>query len=164
MKRGKSNGTNHYDESTDAEHRDGGIRSSHETTVMVVEQRDSVIATLRIGQPINREESMNKGKPYEISKHLVMEAFLLVKANKGAAGVDNESLEQYERNLKDNLYKLWNRMSSGSYFPKPVKGVAIPKKTGGTRLLGVPTIEDRTAQMVGRLRIQTWKISYRWVK
>ncbi|HWJ03938.1 MAG TPA: group II intron reverse transcriptase/maturase [Verrucomicrobiae bacterium] len=94
---------------------------------------------------------MSKGKPYEISKHLFMEAFLLVKANKGAAGVDNESLEQYEKKLKDNLYKLWNRMSSGSYFPKPVKGVEIPKKSGGTRLLGIPTIEDRIAQMVGRL-------------
>lgn len=94
---------------------------------------------------------MSKGKPYEISKHLVMEAFLLVKANKGAAGVDNESLEQYEKNLKDNLYKLWNRMSSGSYFPKAVKGVEIPKKSGGTRLLGIPTVEDRIAQMVGRL-------------
>lgn len=94
---------------------------------------------------------MSKGKPYEISKHLFMEAFLLVKANKGAAGVDNESLEEYEEKLKDNLYKLWNRMSSGSYFPKPVKGVEIPKKSGGTRLLGIPTIEDRIAQMVGRL-------------
>jgi len=94
---------------------------------------------------------MSKGKPYEISKHLVMEAFILVKANKGAAGVDKESLEQYEKNLKDNLYKLWNRMSSGSYFPKPVKGVEIPKKSGGTRLLGIPTVEDRVAQMVGRL-------------
>jgi RNA-directed DNA polymerase len=80
-----------------------------------------------------------------------MEAFILVKANKGAAGVDKESLEQYEKNLKDNLYKLWNRMSSGSYFPKPVKGVEIPKKSGGTRLLGIPTVEDRVAQMVGRL-------------
>ena len=94
---------------------------------------------------------MSKGKPYEISKHLVMEAFLLVKANRGAAGVDNVSLEEYEKNLKNNLYKLWNRMSSGSYFPKPVKGVEIPKKSGGTRLLGVPTVEDRIAQMVGRL-------------
>lgn len=94
---------------------------------------------------------MSKGKPYEISKHLVMEAFKLVKANQGAAGVDAQSFEEYEENLKDNLYKLWNRMSSGSYFPKPVKGVEIPKKSGGTRLLGIPTVEDRIAQMVGKL-------------
>ncbi|MZP31488.1 group II intron reverse transcriptase/maturase [Heliobacterium undosum] len=80
-----------------------------------------------------------------------MDAFNRVKANKGAAGVDAQSLVEYEKNLKDNLYKLWNRMSSGSYFPKPVKGVEIPKKSGGTRLLGVPTVEDRIAQMVGRL-------------
>lgn len=100
---------------------------------------------------------MSKGKPYEISKHLVMEAFLLVKANKGAAGVDNESLEQYEKNLKDNLYKLWNRMSSGSYFPKPVKGVEIPKKSGGTRLLGVPTVEDRSRKWwVGCILSRQW--------
>lgn len=94
---------------------------------------------------------MNKGKPYEISKHLVMKAFKLVKANHGTAGVDAQSLEEYEKNLKDNLYKLWNRMSSGSYFPKPVKGVEIPKKSGGMRLLGIPAVEDRIAQMVGRL-------------
>lgn len=94
---------------------------------------------------------MNKGKSYEISKHLVMEAYKRVKANKGAAGIDGKSLKEYEEKLEDNLYKLWNRMSSGSYFPKPVKGVEIPKKSGGTRLLGVPTVEDRIAQMVGRL-------------
>jgi RNA-directed DNA polymerase len=94
---------------------------------------------------------MNKGKPYEISKHLVMKAFKLVKANHGTVGVDAQSLEEYEKNLKDNLYKLWNRMSSGSYFPKPVKGVEIPKKSGGMRLLGIPAVEDRIAQMVGRL-------------
>ncbi|WP_070104983.1 hypothetical protein [Desulfitobacterium hafniense] len=76
-----------------------------------------------------------------------MEVFLLVKANKAAAGVDNVSLEQYEKKLKDNLYKLWNRMSSGSYFPKPVKGVEIPQKSGGIKLLGVPTAEDRIEQM-----------------
>jgi RNA-directed DNA polymerase len=150
MAREKSKGTHHKDESTNAEHRDGGIRSSYEVIVMVMERRDSVIVTLDIGQP-TREESMNKGKTHEISKHLVMEAFKLVKANKGAVGVDGESLKQYEEKLEDNLYKLWNRMSSGSYFPKPVKGVEIPKKSGGTRLLGVPTVEDRIAQMVGRL-------------
>jgi RNA-directed DNA polymerase len=80
-----------------------------------------------------------------------MKAFKLVKANAGAAGVDNQSLADFESNLKDNLYKLWNRMSSGSYFPPPVKAVPIPKKTGGERILGVPTVTDRIAQMVVKL-------------
>ena len=71
---------------------------------------------------------MNETKPFTISKHVVMQAFKLVKANAGAAGVDQQSLADFEKNLKDNLYKLWNRMSSGSYFPPPVKAVPIPKK------------------------------------
>ncbi|MFC4765995.1 group II intron reverse transcriptase/maturase [Effusibacillus consociatus] len=94
---------------------------------------------------------MNKTKPYEISKHVVLEAFQRVKANGGAAGVDNVSLEKFESNLKNNLYKIWNRMSSGSYFPPPVKAVEIPKKNGGTRILGVPTVADRVAQMVVKI-------------
>jgi len=85
---------------------------------------------LNYGQPI-REEPMNKAKPYEISKHKVLEAFQRVKANKGAAGIDGESLEEFETNLKRNLYKIWNRMSSGSYFPPTVKAVEIPKKGWG---------------------------------
>jgi len=80
-----------------------------------------------------------------------MEAFKLVKANKGASGTDEKTIAEFEADLKNNLYKLWNRMSSGSYFPKPVKAVKIPKKSGGVRLLGVPTVEDRIAQMVARL-------------
>lgn len=94
---------------------------------------------------------MNKTKSYEISKHVVLEAFQRVKANKGAAGIDDESLEAFEANLKNNLYKIWNRMSSGSYFPPPVKAVEIPKKTGGKRILGVPTVADRVAQMVAKI-------------
>ncbi len=90
---------------------------------------------------------MSKPKSHEISKHMVWNAYLKVKANKGAAGVDGESIEQFERNLKGNLYKLWNRMSSGSYFPEPVRMVEIPKSGGrGTRVLGVPTVADRIAQ------------------
>ena len=90
-------------------------------------------------------------KSYKISKHIVWEAYKKVKANKGAAGVDNINIEKFEENIKDNLYKLWNRLSSGSYFPPPVRAVEIPKKNGGTRLLGVPTVEDRIAQMVVRM-------------
>lgn len=87
-------------------------------------------------------------KPFNIPKQLVMQAYKLVKANAGAGGVDRQSLEDFEVNLKDNLYKIWNRLSSGSYLPPPVKAVAIPKKTGGERILGVPTVSDRIAQTV----------------
>jgi RNA-directed DNA polymerase len=94
---------------------------------------------------------MSATKPFTIPKRLVYEAFKAVKANAGSAGVDGESLEEFERSLKDNLYKLWNRMSSGTYFPPPVKAVAIPKKDGGERILGVPTVADRVAQMVVKM-------------
>ena len=94
---------------------------------------------------------MDKTKPYEISKNIVMEAFRRVKANRGAAGIDKQSLDEFEANLKNNLYKIWNRMSSGSYFPPAVKAVEIPKKNGGVRVLGVPTVGDRVAQMVVKI-------------
>ena len=97
---------------------------------------------------------MSKTKPFVISKGQVMYAFELVKANAGAAGVDKQSILEFEINLKDNLYKLWNRLSSGSYFPPPVKAVAIPKKTGGERILGIPTVSDRIAQMVVKLEFE----------
>jgi RNA-directed DNA polymerase len=85
-------------------------------------------------------ESKSQVKPFAISKEMVWEAYLRVKANKGAAGVDGQTIEQFEQNLKGNLFKLWNRMSSGSYFPPPVKAVEIPKAGGkGVRVLGVPT-------------------------
>ena len=93
-------------------------------------------------------------KPYQISKHLVWEAYQRVKANKGAAGVDGESLQAFEAKLKDNLYKIWNRLSSGSYFPPPVKGVSIPKKSGGVRMLGIPTVADRVAQSVVKMVLE----------
>lgn len=97
---------------------------------------------------------MEKTKPFNIPKQLFVEAYRLVKANAGAAGVDQESLEDFSKNLKDNLYKLWNRMSSGSYFPPAVKAVPIPKKSGGERILGVPTVADRIAQMVVKLTFE----------
>ena len=78
----------------------------------------------------------------------MLEAWERVKANRGAAGIDEESLQDFERNLKDNLYRIWNRMSSGSYLPPPVRTVAIPKNGGGERKLGIPTVSDRVAQMV----------------
>ena len=97
---------------------------------------------------------MEKPKPYAISKWLVYNAYERVKANHGAAGVDGESLRMFEEDLKNNLYKIWNRMSSGSYFPPPVKAVEIPKKSGGVRILGVPTVADRIAQMVVKLTFE----------
>ena len=95
-----------------------------------------------------------KAKPFVIPKQQVMQAYRLVKANAGAAGVDHQSLGDFEEDLKNNLYRLWNRMSSGSYFPPPVKAVAIPKRSGGDRILGVPTVADRVAQMVVKLQIE----------
>ena len=93
-------------------------------------------------------------KPFCISKHDVVEAWKRVKANKGAAGVDEESLRDFERKLKDNLYRVWNRMSSGSYLPPPVKTVSIPKAGGGERKLGIPTVADRVAQMVVKMNLE----------
>ena len=88
------------------------------------------------------------GKPFDIEKKRVYEAYKAVKSNGGAPGVDGQTIEQFEADLKNNLYKIWNRMSSGTYFPPPVRAVPIPKKTGGQRILGVPTVADRVAQMV----------------
>ena len=87
-------------------------------------------------------------KAFDIPKKLIWEAFKCVKANGGAAGVDHESIEKFESDLSNNLYKLWNRMCAGSYIPPPVRAVPIPKKTGGVRILGVPTVADRVAQAV----------------
>lgn len=93
-------------------------------------------------------------KPFNIDKRLVYEAYKAVKSNRGAAGVDEQTIEQFEADLSGNLYKIWNRMSSGSYFPPPVRAVAIPKKSGGERILGVPTVADRVAQMVAKQVIE----------
>ncbi len=94
---------------------------------------------------------MDKAKPFDISKKVVLEAWKQVKANKGSAGIDDQTIEDFEENLKDNLYKIWNRMSSGSYFPPAVKTVEIPKKGGGQRALGIPTVSDRIAQTVVKI-------------
>jgi len=97
---------------------------------------------------------MASTKPYRIAKRTVWAAYQLVKANRGAAGIDDETIAMFERKLSGNLYKLWNRMSSGSYFPPPVKQVEIPKAKGGTRRLGIPTVSDRIAQTVVKLMIE----------
>jgi group II intron reverse transcriptase/maturase len=97
------------------------------------------------------EEPVPEAKPYDIPKRLVWEAYQRVKANKGAAGIDGETLAAFEKDLKGNLYKVWNRMSSGSYFPPPVRLVEIPKGNGGMRPLGIPTVADRVAQTVTKM-------------
>ena len=106
------------------------------------------------GQPREREEPSRQAKPFSISKKVVVEAYKRVKANGGAAGVDGESIAAFEKDLKDNLYKIWNRMSSGTYFPPPVRAVGIPKKDGGERRLGIPTVADRVAQTVVKMYLE----------
>ena len=91
---------------------------------------------------------MDKAKPFCIPKRWVWEAYKRVKANRGAAGVDDQSIEEFDQDLENNLYKLWNRLSSGSYVPPPVKRVEIDKRGGGERPLGIPTVSDRIAQGV----------------
>src|SRR3954469_6230212 len=104
----------------------------------------------------NRRISMHvTNKPFHIEKRWVYEAYQAIRSNGKAAGVDGQTLEQFEANLSGNLYKLWNRMSSGTYFPPPVRAVPIPKRSGGERILGVPTVTDRVAQMVVKLVIES---------
>jgi RNA-directed DNA polymerase len=101
------------------------------------------------------DELKSSGKSFGISKWEVWRAWEKVRANKGAPGVDGCSIEEFEKDLKGNLYKIWNRMSSGSYFPPPVRAVEIPKlHGGGTRILGVPTVADRIAQTVVAARLE----------
>ncbi|HWJ19284.1 MAG TPA: group II intron reverse transcriptase/maturase, partial [Geobacterales bacterium] len=95
-----------------------------------------------------------QSKPFLIDKRLVYEAYLEVRSKEGAGGVDGVTIEQFEKDLKGNLYKVWNRLSSGTYFPPPVRAVTIPKKNGGERILGVPTVGDRVAQTVVKQMIE----------
>ena len=98
---------------------------------------------------------MDRAKPFCIAKRDVWEAYKQVKANRGAAGVDGQSIEDFDEDLSKNLYRIWNRMSSGSYFPPPVRRVDIPKgDAGGTRPLGIPTVSDRIAQMVVKRHLE----------
>ena len=97
---------------------------------------------------------MDRAKPYEIPKREVWEAYKKVRANQGAAGVDGQTISDFEADLENNLYKLWNRLSSGSYFPPPVRRVDIPKSDGKTRPLGIPTVADRIAQMVVKRHLE----------
>jgi RNA-directed DNA polymerase len=97
---------------------------------------------------------LDKAKSFDISKHVVLEAYNQVKKNHGAAGIDKETIDEFEKNWKDNLYRIWNRMSSGTYFPPPVRAVEIDKKSGGKRTLGIPTVSDRIAQTVVKMTLE----------
>jgi RNA-directed DNA polymerase len=99
---------------------------------------------------------MNQTKPkaFSIDRKLVMEAYKKVRANQGGAGIDGVTLVKFEHDYKDHLYKLWNRMSSGSYMPPPVQVVEIPKQGGGKRPLGIPTVSDRIAQTVVKMVLE----------
>jgi RNA-directed DNA polymerase len=97
---------------------------------------------------------MASTKPIHLSKSVVVKAYKLVKSNAGGAGIDQQTLDDFDQDLQKNLYKIWNRLSSGSYFPPAVKQVGIPKKSGGTRYLGIPTVSDRIAQMSIKLLVE----------
>ena len=130
---------------------DGGLsRSSEEVPVMGAERRAKVIQLeLPLATFIDKgRDSGIETKSLPITKRMVWEAYKKVRSNKGAAGIDEETLEMYKERLSDNLYILWNRLSSGSYFPPPVLEVEIPKDDGRKRKLGIPTVSDRIAQQV----------------
>ena len=122
---------------------------------MNVERRVSVKPSGVLAQlHVLQEAAKLQTKPFIIDRWQVYEAYRRVKANAGSAGIDQPSLANCAMHRKDNLYKLWNRMFSGSYFPSPVKAVAIPKQSGGERVLGIPTVADRIAQMVVKLEFE----------
>ena len=123
--------------------------------LVVVMQRRGCVRRLK-WNPTKEDEVLYKAKPFIISEDLVSEAFKLIKANDGAAGIDGQTIASFEANLEGNLYKLWNRMSSGVSFPPAVKAVAIPKKDGGVRILGIPTVADTIAQMVVKLEFEPY--------
>gem|GEM_PF-2856161 len=123
----KSKRRHDEDESSEARHRCGWIRSSDEVVVMAVERRDPVILTSKLNNQ-KWEDLMKEGKSFEISQQLVLEAYKRVKANHGAPGIDGEDFTSFEKDLKNNLYKLWNRMVSGSYFPNRLKEWKFPRR------------------------------------
>lgn len=118
-----------------------------------MEQRGHII---QLNAMVNQkwEEPVSRAKPFQIPKQVVWRAYERVERNAGSAGVDSQSLEDFEENLKDNLYRIWNRMSSGAYFPPPVRQVVIPKRDGGERKLGIPTVADRIAQTVVKIFLE----------
>ena len=148
-----TSGLNHEGESTDATPRDGAPRMSNEGRESGW-SKGGACSGARSDRPTRDGRSLkDQAKPFCITRMEVLEAYFKVKSNKGAAGIDDETIENFERNLKRNLYKIWNRMSSGTYFPPAVRTVMIPKANGGKRALGIPTVADRVAQMVVKNRV-----------
>ncbi len=141
--------------SIDARHGDGPTRMSKEAAVMAVEQRGR-------DEPVNQDVQLAKSqddtemkhKPFDIPKRIVFEAWKQVKRAGGGPGADGMTLKDFEDNLSRNLYKIWNRMSSGSYMPPPVKQRKIAKAGGGSRILGIPTVADRVAQATVKLKLE----------
>jgi retron-type reverse transcriptase len=121
---------------------------------MAVERRGAIIEGEGRSPPPRREELGTSPKAIAISKRAVFAAWQRVKANRGAAGIDGESLAAFEQKLRGNLYRVWNRLVSGSYFPPPVKEVGISKAGGGVRPLGIPTVGDRVAQTVAKMALE----------
>jgi len=154
MLREKCKWKTHKDESTAAADRGGMACSSNEASVIGVERRGDVVRSGSLGQPPVGRSPSDQTKPFKITKRQVYEAYKRVKANGGAAGVDRQSLKDFEEDLSDNLYKLWNRLASGSYHPPAVRRVEIPKGSGGVRPLGIPTVADRIAQTVVKQAIE----------
>ena len=145
----------HKRQSSEAERSLGVVHSSDEASVMGVERRDYPSQPEMSEHPLkDGMTSMMKAKSFKVTKREVYGAWLKVKANRGAGGVDGVDLKQFEARLSKNLYKLWNRMSSGSYFPQAIRRVEIPKKDGSMRPLGIPTVYDRVAQEVVRARLE----------
>ena len=145
---------NHEGERTDATPRGGAPRSSDEVRESGRSEGGACSEAKFVGPTRNGRSLKDEAKPYCISRWEVLEAYKKVKSNKGAAGIDEQTIEDFERHLKKNLYRVWNRMSSGSYFPPPVRTVKIPKADGGERPLGIPTVSDRVAQMVVKNRLE----------
>ena len=133
---------------------DGPVVAKNSGNAEGAKGSDGRAAALRQLRKLTGEERRANAKAFEIPKPLVVEAYRRVKVNRGAAGVDGESLRQFEKDLRNNLYKIWNRLSSGSYFPPAVRRVEIEKAGGGTRPLGVPTVADRIAQAVVKLVLE----------
>jgi RNA-directed DNA polymerase len=153
-----STGRNREGQSTEARHRGGPARTSDEGSVMELERRDRAGQADSLVNPTGDEstsEPKSKVKSFEIEKRLIFQAWEKVRANAGAPGVDAVSIAEFERNERNNLYKLWNRMSAGSYMPGPVRAVEIPKDHGaGVRVLGVPNVADRIAQTAAAMLLE----------
>ena len=149
-----TSGMNHKGESTNAAPRGGTLRSSDEVGESRQSEGGVCSEATSIGSTRKGRNLKDEAKPFCISRREVWEAYEKVKSNQGAAGLDGQTIEEFERDLKKNLYRIWNRMSSGSYYPPPVRTVKIPKANGGERTLGIPTVSDRIAQMVVKKRFE----------